>query len=91
MTLFNPPILQFYPCTKTSKRAFRSFSSSNLSKFRKIHSEVHFQGKKNFEKRVPKFKTRGKNGNWGGGERIIGGGKRKFTSRGRNRCGGGYI
>jgi hypothetical protein len=66
MTLFNPPIFQFYPCTKTSERVFRNFSSSNSSKFRKIHSEIRIQGKNNFGKRVPKFKIRGKNGNPGG-------------------------
>jgi hypothetical protein len=34
-------------------------------KIRKIYSEVCIQGKKNFRKRVPKFETRGKNGNLG--------------------------
>jgi hypothetical protein len=77
MTLFNPPIFQFYPCTKTSERVFRNFSSSNSSKFRKIHSEVRIQGKNNFGKRVPKFKIRGKNGN-PGGKRVTGGGMRIF-------------
>jgi hypothetical protein len=32
MTLFNPIIFLFYPCTKTSKRVFRNFFSSNSSK-----------------------------------------------------------
>jgi hypothetical protein len=36
-------------------------------KIRKIYSEVRIQGKKNFEKRIPKFKTRGKNENPEGG------------------------
>jgi transposase len=38
-----------------------------------------FKAKKNFGKGVPKFKTRGKNGN-PGGKRVAGGGKRKFQS-----------
>ncbi|KAK2442964.1 hypothetical protein QL285_014108 [Trifolium repens] len=80
MTLFNPPIFQFYSCTKTSERVFRNFSSSNSSKFRKIHSEVRIQGKNNFEKRVPKFKIRGKNGN-PRGEKESRGGMRIFPRR----------
>jgi hypothetical protein len=81
MTLFNPPIFQFYPCTKTSERVFRSFSSSNSSKFRKIHSEVRIQGKKNFGKRVPKFKIRGKNGN-PRGKKSHGGWEEKISDYG---------
>jgi hypothetical protein len=56
------------------------FSEKNLvqihRKLQKIHSEVRIQGKKNFGKRVPKFKTMGKNENLGG--RVMGGGRRKF-------------
>jgi hypothetical protein len=47
-------------------------------KFRKIHSKVRIQGKKNFEKRIPKFKTRSKNENPEEGGKSHGGGKRKF-------------
>jgi hypothetical protein len=37
-----------------------------------------FKANKNFGKGVPKFKTMGKNGNPDGGEKVMGGGKRKF-------------
>jgi transposase len=63
MTLFNPPIFQFYPCTKTSERVFRSFSSSNSSKTSENTFRSSYSRQKKFGKRVPKFKTRGKNGN----------------------------
>jgi hypothetical protein len=46
-------------------------------KLRKIYSEVHIQGKKNFEKCIPNFKIKGKKGN-PGGKRVMGVGKRKF-------------
>jgi hypothetical protein len=41
-------------------------------KLRKIHSEVHIQGKKNFEKRVPNFKIKGKKGNPRGEKEVWG-------------------
>jgi hypothetical protein len=44
---------------------FEVFLVQIRRKLRKIYSEVCIQSKKNFRKRVPKFKTRGKNGNPG--------------------------
>jgi hypothetical protein len=45
---FLSPVFSFLPFTKTLERVFQSFSSSNLGNFfRKTHSEVLFQGKKN--------------------------------------------
>jgi hypothetical protein len=45
---FLSPVFSFLPFTKTLERVFQSFSSSNLGIFfRKTHSEVLFQGKKN--------------------------------------------
>jgi hypothetical protein len=47
-------------------------------KLQKIHSEVRLQGKKNFGKHVPKFKTRGKNRN-PEGEKSHGGWEEKIS------------
>jgi hypothetical protein len=68
MTLFNPPIFWFYLCIKTSERVFRSFSSLNSSKTSENTFRISSSRQKNFVKRVPKFKSRGKNENPGGGK-----------------------
>jgi hypothetical protein len=48
----NIPIL---PLKKLLERVFQSFSSSNLGKTSEKRSEICFQGKTNFVKRISKF------------------------------------
>jgi ABC-type polar amino acid transport system ATPase subunit len=47
MTLFNPPIFQFYSCTKTSERVFQTFSSSNSLKILENTFQSSFSRQKN--------------------------------------------
>jgi hypothetical protein len=58
---------------------FEVFLVQIRRKLWKIHFEVRLQGKKNFRKRVSKFKTRGKNGNPGEKE-SCGMGRENFVS-----------
>jgi hypothetical protein len=46
-----------------------------------MHYLKFIQDKKKFGKRIPKFKTRGKNKNLGGEKESLGVGKRKFLIR----------
>jgi hypothetical protein len=49
MTLFNPSIFWFYPCTKLLNVFFEVFLVQICRKLQKIHSEVCVKGKKNFK------------------------------------------
>jgi hypothetical protein len=80
MTLFNPSIFQFYFCIKILECVFRSFSSLNSSKTSENTFRSLCSRQKNFKKHILKFKTKDKYGNPGGGERVIGCGKRKFPT-----------
>jgi hypothetical protein len=57
---FLPLDIPILPLEKTSKCVFRSFSSLNLKKNRKIHSEIFFPKRKKFRKRIPKYLFKGK-------------------------------
>jgi hypothetical protein len=77
VTLFNPQHSNFTTIQKLRNVFSEVFLVQIHRELRKIHSEVHIQGKKNFGKRIPKFKIRGKNGN-SGGKRVIGVGRENF-------------
>jgi hypothetical protein len=72
VTVFNPQYSAFTLGQKLRNVFTEIFLFQIRQKIQEIRSEICVQGKKNFEKRIPKFKIRGKKGNLSGEKEVLG-------------------